>query len=519
MLDIYKSRYQLKDHPFRLGPDHRFSVDHSSYANAKAYLQYAISQGEGFIAVTGEPGTGKTTLIHGLLAELDTTRMQVATLTCAQLDLQNLIEMVATSFGLNANGGNIASLLSKLEEFLIKQSRNGRHAALIVDEAQGMSPDSLEELRLLSNLQYDNRLLMQVFLVGQEPLLDMIHAPGMEHLQQRLIAATHLEPLDFEESVTYVEHRLCHVGWQGDPAISEGALRLIHRFSEGVPRRINLICHRLFLYGGLEEKHELVGEEARQVTEELQKERVLPTGLFSADLSAEGIVAESGDAESPALGLPRTEGLIRTGQPEQRSMPAQSEAHMAEGRQQTRSESPEPEGEGNQQSAYPPDKREQWTGGNDESLPEEPEEPDNGPGQGMRGRLRVVLALLAGLILAAAIETNVGDRLAGLIFPAPVGTSSPGSTAVSGPEVSGVVVTTGSGTSAPNSPDRAVVTMVGGKGFIRRGPAVLASTSVGSPPVTEAGLKDASGREPVLTPGAVQMGPVATGTDSSHFMP
>ena len=202
MLDIYKTRYQLKEHPFRLGPDHRFSFDHPSYANAKAYLKYAISQGEGFIAITGEPGTGKTTLIHGLLAELDTTRIQVATLTCAQLDLQNLIEMVATSFGLNSNGGNIASLLSKLEAFLIKQSRNGRHAALIVDEAQGMSPDSLEELRLLSNLQYDNRLLMQVFLVGQEPLLDMIHAPGMEHLQQRLIAASHLELLDFEETVT-----------------------------------------------------------------------------------------------------------------------------------------------------------------------------------------------------------------------------------------------------------------------------------------------------------------------------
>lgn len=131
----------------------------------------------------------------------------------------------------------------------------------------------------------------------------------------------------------------------------------------------------------------------------------------------------------------------------------------------------------------------------------------------------MVLALLAGLILVAAIETNVGDRLSGFIFPAPVGTSSPGSTAVSGSEMKGVVVTTGSGTSTTNSPDRAVVTKAGGKGFIRRGPAVIASASVGSPPVKEAGLKDASSREPVPTPGAVQMGPVATGAGSSHFMP
>ena len=99
MLDIYKTRYRLKDHPFRLGPDHRFSLDHPSYANAKAYLEYAISQGEGFIAITGEPGTGKTTLIHGLLAGLDKTHIQVATLTCAQLDPRSLIEMVLTSFG------------------------------------------------------------------------------------------------------------------------------------------------------------------------------------------------------------------------------------------------------------------------------------------------------------------------------------------------------------------------------------------------------------------------------------
>ena len=216
MLDIYKIRYQLTDHPFRLSPDHRFSLDHPSYARAKAYLKYAISQGEGFIAITGEPGTGKTTLINGLLAELDRAPVLVATLTCAQLDPRNLIQMVATSFGLPRKGDSTAILLSQLEQFLIKQSRSGRHAVLIVDEAQGMSPDSLEELRLLSNLQHGNRLLMQVFLVGQERLLDMIHAPGMEHLQQRLIAASHLEPLNLEETVDYVEHRLCVVGWQGD---------------------------------------------------------------------------------------------------------------------------------------------------------------------------------------------------------------------------------------------------------------------------------------------------------------
>ena len=376
MLDIYKTRYQLNDHPFRLGPDHRFSLDHPSYASAKAYLEYAISQGEGFIAITGEPGTGKTTLIHGLLAGLDKKRIQVATLTCAQLDPRSLIEMVATSFGLPRNEGSKASLLVELEEFLIKQSRNGRHAVLIVDEAQGMSPDSLEEFRLLSNMQHDNRLLMQVFLVGQDHLLDMIHAPGMEHLQQRLIAASHLEPLDLEETVTYVEHRLCHVGWQGDPEITENALRLVHKFSGGVPRRINLICHRLFLYGGLGNKHKLVGEDVRHIVEELHNERVLVLSVkFPRDFSGEGVEAGPRDADALALGLPRKGSFVSAEQSGQRSMPPQSEAHTTERTQQARSVSPELESTDNKQSIHPLTERELRIGDVNKLPQAESEEP------------------------------------------------------------------------------------------------------------------------------------------------
>jgi general secretion pathway protein A len=146
---------------------------------------------------------------------------------------------------------------------------------LIVDEAQGLSVEALEELRLLSNLQHDNRLLLQVFLVGQEPLLDMIRAPGMEQLHQRVIAASHLIPLQQDETRAYVEHRLHKVGWQNDPKFCDDSMNLIHKFSGGVPRRINLICHRLFLRGGLEQKHELAGADALHVIVELHKEGLL----------------------------------------------------------------------------------------------------------------------------------------------------------------------------------------------------------------------------------------------------
>jgi len=273
MLDVYKSCYNLQGQPFRLSPDYRFSFSHRTYDEAKAYLKYATSEGEGFVVITGAPGTGKTTLIAALLAELDTTRVKVATLANEQLDSRELVERVNDAFELPADNG--VAPLPKLMRFLNQNNDEGGRAILIVDEAQALTNEALEELRLLSNLQNYDGLLLQVFLLGQDPLLEMIRAPGMEQLQQRLIAASHLEPLQLNETVAYVEHRLRRVGWQNDPTFTEESMNLIHKFSGGVPRRINLICHRLFLRGGLEQKHKLHGEDALHVIVELHKEGLL----------------------------------------------------------------------------------------------------------------------------------------------------------------------------------------------------------------------------------------------------
>ncbi|MDH5387387.1 MAG: AAA family ATPase [Gammaproteobacteria bacterium] len=277
MLDIYKSFYNLEEQPFRLSPDCRFCFSHPSYTNAFSYLKYAISEGEGFVAITGDPGTGKTTLIASLLAELDKAHVQVATLANVQVDSANLLNMVLEELELLELSQRQANPISTLKKFLIQQHKNGRRCILIVDEAQGLSTTSLEELRLISNLQYDNRLLLQVFLVGQDPLMDLIRAPGMEQLHQRLIAASHLEPLDLTETTAYIKHRLNKAGWDNDPTLTEEVMSLICKFSYGVPRRINLICHRLFLYGGLNQKHELIGEDALHVIVELHKEGLLPS--------------------------------------------------------------------------------------------------------------------------------------------------------------------------------------------------------------------------------------------------
>ena len=278
MLDVYKSVYNLEGSPFRLGPDCRFSFAHPTYDDAKSYLKYAISEGEGIVAITGAPGTGKTTLIASLISELDLDNVQVGVITNVQLDSNNLLGMVIDALSLNLDRSDHVSAMQGFKLYLRHQYEKDRRVILIVDEAQGLSPELLEELRLFSNLQHNAHLLLQIFLVGQEPLLDIIKSPGMEQLHQRLIAAAQLKSLNFEQTIDYIVHRLSCVGWKNDPAFTDEAMGLIHKFSAGVPRRINLICHRLFLYAGLKDRHELVGGDALNVIVELHKEGLLTSG-------------------------------------------------------------------------------------------------------------------------------------------------------------------------------------------------------------------------------------------------
>jgi len=290
MLDVYKTVYNLTGQPFRLSPDYHFSFGHRSYDDAKSYLKYAVSEGEGIVAITGAPGTGKTTLIASLISELDTNTVQVGVITNVQLDSSHLVDMVVDAFSLeqDLNGGH--SAMSVLIAFLKRQAVEGRRAILIVDEAQGLTIELLEELRLLSNLQHNTQLMLQVFLVGQESLMDMVSAPGMEQLHQRMIAAAQLKPLTEEEMVAYIEHRMRCVGWQDDPVITKEAYGLIYKYSAGVPRRINLICHRLFIHAGLKEKHKLLGGDALQVIVELHKEGLLtPVAMSALDDYVSGI--------------------------------------------------------------------------------------------------------------------------------------------------------------------------------------------------------------------------------------
>lgn len=272
---MYESFYKLKEEPFRLSPDHRFSSRHPTYARAADYLRYGVERAEGIVMITGAPGTGKSTLVGDLIDGISPTRVLVANLVINQLEGDDLLRATAYAFGLRAEGLDKATVLHRIEDFFIQQAEAERRVLLVVDEAQGLPARALEELRLLTNLQLRGQPLLQVFLLGQEGLLEVVHDPSMEQLQQRIIAACHLEPLNEDETRTYVENRLEYAGWQGDPAIMDEAFSLIHQFSRGIPRRINLLCSRLLLYGSVDEKHELDGEDVQNVIEDLRREMLI----------------------------------------------------------------------------------------------------------------------------------------------------------------------------------------------------------------------------------------------------
>ena len=271
---MYENFYHLKAEPFRLSPDHRFCFNHQSYAKAKAYMQYAFERAEGFVMVTGRPGTGKSTLVNDLVDTLSSSGAKVAKLVSTQLEASDLLRMVAHSFGMQTESLDKATILQRLDKLLMSHHNDGRRALLIIDEAQDLSMSAMEELRLLTNLQLNSQPLIQIFLLGQEELRSLVQSPGMEQVQQRLVAACHLEQLKEDETKAYIIHRLEQVGWQGDPAISNTVYPIIFRFTAGIPRRINQICSRLFLHGSVEGSHKLGVEDVRTVISELQQEQL-----------------------------------------------------------------------------------------------------------------------------------------------------------------------------------------------------------------------------------------------------
>ncbi|MFW6094052.1 MAG: XrtA/PEP-CTERM system-associated ATPase [Pseudomonadota bacterium] len=269
---MYQEFFGLSGKPFQLSPDVRFFFPSREHQRALSFLEYGLDQADGFIVITGDVGTGKTMLVQTLLDELDPRETLVATVVTTQLEEDDLLHLVAANFGLRVTASGKAVLLRDLERMFQQQSRQGRRMLLIVDEAQNLPKEAVEELRMLSNFQQNGSPLLQVFLLGQEEFRATLLSPGFEQLRQRVIATYHLSPLDEAETRTYIEHRLGTVGWERNPEITDDAFQAIHAFSDGVPRRINNLCDRILLYSFLEELHRIDSAVVETVTEEIGSE-------------------------------------------------------------------------------------------------------------------------------------------------------------------------------------------------------------------------------------------------------
>ena len=284
---MYETYYGLSAKPFQLRPDPHFFYGSKGHKRAMAYLEYGLSQGEGFIVITGEVGAGKTTLVRSLFNRLPSDQIVAAHIVNTHLDPDDTLRMVVSAFGLPYEGASKTDLLTRLERFLCDVDHQGKRALLVIDEAQNLSARTVEELRMLSNFQTDDKSLLQTFLLGQPEFRATLHSPGMQQLRQRVIASYHLGPLDALETRAYVEHRLATVGWKGDPAFDDGAHAAIYANSGGIPRKINTLMDRVLLMGYLEELQAFTEAHINDVVRDISEEFDAPDTDDLADAHAD----------------------------------------------------------------------------------------------------------------------------------------------------------------------------------------------------------------------------------------
>jgi general secretion pathway protein A len=245
---MYTAFYGLREKPFALSPDPRFLYLAASHREALAHLLYGIEQGEGFISVTGEVGTGKTTLCRTLLERLEGD-IELAFLFHPSKSALELLQSICAEFGLPAEGLGRRNLMSQLNKFLLEQKERGRRVLLIIDEAQTLSENTLEQVRLLSNLETSREKLIQILLLGQPELDRKLDERGLRQLRQRISVRWKLEPLSAAETLAYVRHRISVAAGEPKDLFSEAALRDVHRRTGGIPRLVNQLCDRALLAG------------------------------------------------------------------------------------------------------------------------------------------------------------------------------------------------------------------------------------------------------------------------------
>ena len=276
---MYEQFFRLREKPFNMTPDSRYFYPSAKHTDALNHMVYAIQERRGFVVITGEIGSGKTTLSRILFQKLDPTT-KTAIIRNTHLSGKDLIMLALDEYEIPYKPERSkASLIGLLNEFLIDQLRYGNNVVLLVDEAQNLKPAVLEEVRMLSNLETDREKLIQIILMGQPELRTKLWLKELTQLRQRVSLHYHLSPLDEAETAGYVEHRVHAAGANGTPIFAPESLRRVYRHTRGVPRLINALCDLALLTGYVSETSVIGPEIIDEVATELPALNEQPVGV------------------------------------------------------------------------------------------------------------------------------------------------------------------------------------------------------------------------------------------------
>ena len=265
---MYLDYYGLTEPPFDITPNPRFLFYSAKHREAFNHLLYGIRERKGFVQLTGEVGAGKTTLCRAMLEHLD-KHYATALILNPVMSAEELVKAIALEYCLPVHGLDRLDILSVINNFLLQQVERGRETVLIIDEAQDMTDELLEQVRLLSNLETDDRKLLQIILFGQPELRERLNAYRLRQLRQRITVRYHLPPLTRYEVTQYVQHRIHISGGNGTPHFTRAALWRVHHYSKGIPRLVNAVCDKALLAGFVQQREQInfrmIGQAVREL--------------------------------------------------------------------------------------------------------------------------------------------------------------------------------------------------------------------------------------------------------------
>ncbi len=268
---MYQSFYGLSEMPFHITPDPKFLYLSATHQEALQHLRYGVTEKKGFIVLVGEVGCGKTTLCRRFMNELDPAHYDTALVLNPRLNEVQMLRAILAELGEKPAAGKKTDLTAQINQVLLQRIAAGREIVLIIDEAQNLSFEVFEQVRLLSNLETDKQKLLQIVLLGQPELKDKIATDALRQLRQRILVHYELRPFTITEMEHYIQHRLTKAGGNGRPWFTRAALKHIHKRSEGIPRVINNLCDKALLAAFVRDSDEVNYWDARRAWKDVKK--------------------------------------------------------------------------------------------------------------------------------------------------------------------------------------------------------------------------------------------------------